>query len=268
MSRNVLFWILAIVITLASAAYQRLTGPTHPFRGKVVVSGHTVSYKLPRAHIIGTPANIEIPVPSSLIAAALHYRRHNSDDVWSSAAMEYQAGVLVTTLPEQPSGGKIQYYIEINDMQTTQRIPSAAVILSRFRDAVPTAVLLPHVLFMFMAMLMSTRTGLQALPKNASLTRYTYWTIATIFVGGMIFGPLVQKYAFGVFWTGVPFGMDLTDNKTLIFLLVWLAAAVKVHQNRHARGWVLAAALITLFAFLIPHSTFGTELDYLKTGQP
>ena len=35
-------------------------------------------------------------------------------------------------------------------------------------------------------------------------------------VGGFILGPLVQNYAFGELWTGVPFGWDLTDNKTLI----------------------------------------------------
>ena len=30
MFRNILFWILALVITLASAVYQRATGPTYP----------------------------------------------------------------------------------------------------------------------------------------------------------------------------------------------------------------------------------------------
>ena len=30
-------WILAVVVTLASAAWQRLSGPTHPARGEVAV---------------------------------------------------------------------------------------------------------------------------------------------------------------------------------------------------------------------------------------
>jgi hypothetical protein len=40
----------------------------------------------------------------------------------------------------------------------------------------------------------------------------------------MILGPVVQYYAFGEFWTGVPFGWDLTDNKTLVAVIFWALA--------------------------------------------
>jgi len=33
----------------------------------------------------------------------------------------------------------------------------------------------------------------------------------------------VQHYAFGQLWTGVPFGWDLTDNKTLLAALAWVS---------------------------------------------
>ena len=39
---------------------------------------------------------------------------------------------------------------------------------------------------------------------------------ATLGLGGMILGPIVQKYAFGAYWTGIPFGHDLTDAKNLV----------------------------------------------------
>ncbi len=42
----------------------------------------------------------------------------------------------------------------------------------------------------------------------------------------MILGPIVQKYAFGELWTGIPFGWDLTDNKTLIAFLFWILAVI------------------------------------------
>ncbi len=41
-------------------------------------------------------------------------------------------------------------------------------------------------------------------------------------LGGFLLGPIVQKYAFGAFWTGWPFGEDLTDNKTAVAVLAWL----------------------------------------------
>jgi hypothetical protein len=84
----------------------------------------------------------------------------------------------------------------------------------------------------------------------------------------MILGPLVQKYAFGALWTGFPFGYDLTDNKTLIAFLGWIAAWIAGRKGKPARGWVLGASILLLVVYLIPHSLFGSELDYSKINTP
>ena len=47
MARNTaLIWVIAIVITLASAVYQRMTGPTYELKGSVQLAGETISYEL------------------------------------------------------------------------------------------------------------------------------------------------------------------------------------------------------------------------------
>jgi hypothetical protein len=74
----------------------------------------------------------------------------------------------------------------------------------------------------------------------------------------------MQKFAFGVAWSGFPLGMDLTDNKTLIAFLFWIAALVAGRKGKAARPFVIAASLVTLLIFLVPHSLFGSELDYSK----
>ena len=88
-----------------------------------------------------------------------------------------------------------------------------------------------------------------------------------LLVGGLIFGPIVQKYAFGAYWTGWPFGHDLTDTKTGIAMIFWLIALWR--GRNHAKGhiWMIIAALITLLIYLIPHSVLGSELDYTKMGR-
>ncbi|NOY60961.1 MAG: hypothetical protein GXO75_18785 [Calditrichaeota bacterium] len=78
----------------------------------------------------------------------------------------------------------------------------------------------------------------------------------------MILGPIVQKYAFGTSWTGIPYGTDITDNKTLVAFIIWLIALVAIFKNKKARLWSLLAALVTLAIFMIPHSMHGSELDY------
>ena len=42
--------------------------------------------------------------------------------------------------------------------------------------------------------------------------------------------------------------------------LLWAAAVL--FGSRHPRAWALSAAILTLVAFAIPHSAYGTELDY------
>jgi hypothetical protein len=85
----------------------------------------------------------------------------------------------------------------------------------------------------------------------------------------MILGPIVQKYAFGAFWTGFPAGYDLTDNKTLIAFICWIVASLA--GMKKGKPWLtVIAAIVTLVVFSIPHSAKGSELDYstgtVKTG--
>jgi hypothetical protein len=120
---------------------------------------------------------------------------------------------------------------------------------------------------MFCAMLLSTRAGLEIFKKEPQFKKLTFWTLGFLIVGGMILGPLVQKFAFGEYWTGFPFGMDLTDNKTLIALIGWIIALIAVYKSKKPRYWVLGAAVLTLVIFLIPHSLLGSELDYSKMNK-
>jgi hypothetical protein len=122
---------------------------------------------------------------------------------------------------------------------------------------------------MFIAMLLANVAALMALAKNSRFRLYTFLTTTVLLVGGMILGPIVQHYAFGEFWTGFPFGFDLTDNKTLIAFIFWMVASVG-NFKKEKRWLTVMAAVVTLVIFSIPHSARGSELDYdtgrVKTG--
>jgi amino acid permease len=83
----------------------------------------------------------------------------------------------------------------------------------------------------------------------------------------MILGPFVQKFAFGEYWTGFPWGYDLTDNKTLIMWVAWILAVLVLGGKTRkigamARLAVLIAAFVMTVVYLIPHSMRGSELNY------
>jgi hypothetical protein len=178
--------------------------------------------------------------------------------------MQYNEGTLSAELPVQPPAGKLQYRVYLQDYKNTVALPDNEPVIIRFKGHVPTIVLIFHVIVIFSAMLFSARTGIETFSPTPKYLNLTYWTVGLLAAGGFILGPIVQKYAFDAFWTGWPFGHDLTDNKTAIAIISWVLAAWKVKKSSNPKNWILAAAIITIAVFLIPHSVLGSELDYSK----
>lgn len=261
-------WILAVILTLSAAVYQRLTGPTYPVRGTLAIDGTEIKYRLPRNHEIGPDCKISIEVPNKTFEGSLIYKRYPSNDPWEKIVMSRQEDRLSANLPQQPSSGKLAYRVFLFTEEEKISLTGEDPVIIRFKNYVPRTILLPHVIIMFLAMLFSTRAGLEALRRKANPRKLVLWTVGLLFVGGMILGPLVQKYAFGALWTGFPFGYDLTDNKTLIAFLGWIAALIAGRKGKPARGWVLGASILLFAVYLIPHSLFGSQLDYSKLTPP
>lgn len=262
--KKTLIWIFAVVLTLAASRYQRKTGPTYPKQFSFSHQGQDLDFILPRSHGGSGDCPVQILLPDSL-AGRIVYRRFPSEVPWDTLQMNRSVDTLTVFLPHQPPAGKLEYHVQFYKQGRISPVFSTGNVVIRFRGDVPVWALLPHILFIFTAMLLSNATGLFALFKLPGYKRMIGWTILIFVLGGFVFGPIVQKFAFGAFWTGWPNGMDLTDNKVLLAMIPWLIAWI---TNRKAeRRWlVILAAFGMLIIFLIPHSMNGSELNY-ETGQ-
>jgi len=260
--RTFLFWLLAFIITAATAVYQRATGPTYPVSGKHEFYSSQVEYKFKRSEDVGTDCVVEVKTDDPEIVGKLFWRRYKYDTQWNVVDLRSEAGALKAELPSQPPAGKLEYYVEIYGGDTMMKLPQDMMVIIRYKGAVPLWILIPHVFFMFGAMLLSTRTGLEFFRKEPNLFKLTYWTIGFLAIGGFLLGPAVQLYAFGAWWTGFPFGTDLTDNKTLIAMVGWLIALYMMKKSAKPKKWVLIGAVVLLLVYMIPHSALGSELDY------
>ena len=265
-----LIWFLCIVFTLAIAYYQRKTGPSHTIRDKITFAGQTIKYKLIRTHGGDDNALVEIPVKDSTIKAFCKYRRLKAGDEWIIQEMYYDGKNRVAVLPHQPPAGKIEYFISLEKGENELQLTEEPVNI-RFKGHVPALVLIIHITLIFLAMVFSTRTGIEAIFKGKNTYKYTVVTLILFFFGGLIFGPIIQKYAFGEYWAGWPLGKDLTDNKALIAFIFWLIAFIFISRNRNNRKWVIIASIVFLLTYLTPHSILGSEYDYesgaVKTGR-
>lgn len=260
--QTTLLWFLTIFITLASVVYQRKTGPTYPVRDKIEIAGETVKYKLLRSHEVTGDAIMEFAISDTAVTGIFKWRRYKSHDLWTSDTLKVSDNKITIAVPKQPAAGKVMYQLSFFDANGKEYQLTEEPIIIRFKGVVPGYVLLPHILFMFIAMLLATRTGLEAIANRNNAFRLALWTTGLLFVGGLILGPIVQKFAFDAFWTGWPFGHDLTDNKTLVAFIFWGIALWRGRQENKGRLWFIIAAVVTLLVYLVPHSVLGSEIDY------
>jgi hypothetical protein len=261
--RKILFWILGIVITIAAAIYQRLTGPTHPEAVSFQYDKKEYKFELPKSHNGTDNCRIEFEAPED-VNGALYYKRYPIDEKWEVKKLKREDGKLYAYLPGQPPAGKLEYFVDLYSKQGPVKLSEENPLIIRFKGKVPTGILIPHVITMFLAMMFSTIAGLFALGKIKNYQIYGYICLGLLVVGGFIFGPIMQHYAFGDAWTGFPLGKDLTDNKTLIAAIGWIVAIWGDLKNKRPRYYVFAA-LILLIVYSIPHSLMGSEYNY-ETG--
>lgn len=280
--KKLILWSLAIIITVTAAIYQRHTGPTYPKDLNVTLNNNLYELKLVRSLSLDEKPEVKLALTDTSVKARLFFKRLGSKEEYQVNEFSYKVYPvksfmmnkifkiyadegLFAVVPQQPPAGKVQYYFEITDSKGTQTFFKDSPIVIRFKGGVPAYILVPHILLMFMAMLFSTLAGLMSLVKEPRYKFYSIWTLILFTAGGLILGPIVQLDAFGDLWTGIPFGWDLTDNKTLIALIFWILAVV-MNRKKERPIYTAIAALVLLLVFSIPHSLFGSQLDY-TTGQ-
>jgi len=263
MKKNIL-WILAFLITIGLALHQRATGPTYPVKGKVNFENNLIKYKLKRSHGGKGDQQIDFQLVEGKgnFQAFLKYKRYKTKDKWTTVEMIKENNTFKGFLPHQPPAGKIAYFVSLHTNDKTVVLTNKPVI-TRFKGAVPPYFLIPHIFCMFLAVFVSVRIGIAIIAKE-DFRKMVKFTVIVLGVGGLILGPVVQKYAFGDLWTGIPFGWDFTDNKTLISFLVWIPALFLTKKENEGKKSTIFAVIIMLAIYLVPHSVLGSEFDYSK----
>ena len=274
------YWTLTLVIAVAIMFYQRVTGPTYPKKVKVEIAGKEYKFNLLRSSELKkingneeSPCEIKLPVEDESIRAKVFYKRYRVNEEWTSLEMQAKTvnkkaffgkgkkiRVLSATLPDQPPAGKLEYRVELYKDGKSFVINQKPVVV-RFKGFVPRYILIPHVTFMVLALIFGTRTGVELLFRRKKTFTFALVTLIALGFGGLVFGPNVQYYAFGDYWTGWPFGSDWTDNKTIFAFIFWVVAVFILRKKPQNRLWPALALLVMYSIYLIPHSKGGSELN-------
>lgn len=256
MKKNIWLWIISIILTLSIVFFQRLTGPTYPITGSLQVGSQPVSYRLERSHTSGLDYIIKIQANATEVKGHVMWRKFPSEQNWIQTSLLRDRDILQATLPRQQALQKLEYKVMLEAGNFSIYLNNGQPVIMRFKNHVPWYWLVPHIILMFGAMLFAVRAGLGVLAHyHRNLYGLTLWTTILLCLGGIVFGCVVQYYAFGVWWSGFPFGYDLTDTKTLIALIAWCLALWRCHKDTSTcHKWIFIAWIITILIYCVPHS--------------
>ncbi|MCD6354152.1 MAG: hypothetical protein J7L95_01240 [Prolixibacteraceae bacterium] len=263
--KKIFYWFLAILVTLSAIIYQRRTGPTYDKKTAVTIGHETYKFKLVRSHGGESDCTINLEIDDPLVSGTIDYRKFPTKDKWTTIKMEREHNNLTGLLPHLPPAGKYEYKITLEKESIKYPLNEGHSVVVRFKGEVPGSVLIPHIFFMFFAMLLGSLAGVMAIFRFQKFRFYTTVTMVVLFIGGMILGPWVQWYAFGEAWAGVPFAWDLTDNKTLVAFIFWVLAYF-MNRKKERPAFTIVASIMMLVIYSIPHSMFGSQLDP-ETGE-
>ncbi|UCH88597.1 MAG: hypothetical protein JSV49_10135 [Thermoplasmata archaeon] len=135
-------------------------------------------------------------------------------------------------IPGQSPLSEISYYISATDKNDQMTLlpkyaPNTIIsftVLSSRGEAYPL-LLITHVIFIVGAIIFviaSGYYGVRYLRTGKGINKCIQMsgiTTGMVFIGGFPLGFALAYQVFGTPWTGVPFGWDITDNKTLVIFL-------------------------------------------------
>jgi len=181
---------------------------------------------------------------------------------------------LVGNLPAGEIGERLVYRIELTkdgDLKASMAPAKERGYLLKYKGPVSAFVLIPHIVLMFAGVFCSFMALFYGFDLMLGKKKVKQAAIAVLlsffcgFIGGVLIGIEVTHEVFGGSgWGGWPVGNDVTDTKTEIFLLFWLVTMIfgwaglsgrKLKISNKTFGvMIIISFIITLAAFLIPHS--------------
>ena len=200
--KKFILWSIAFIITIVAAIYQRHTGPTYPKDLDVTLNNSIYKLKLVRSLALDERAEVKLNITDTTAKVKLYFKRYKTKGEYQVSEFSYKVYPVNSFLmnkvfkiteekgffaevPQQPAAGKLQYYFEITDSKGIKSYFKDSPIVIRFKGGVPAFVLIPHVFFMFLAMLFSTLAGLMSVIKYPLYKKYSTWTLILFITGGM-----------------------------------------------------------------------------------
>ncbi|HEX7402258.1 MAG TPA: hypothetical protein VF369_08775 [candidate division Zixibacteria bacterium] len=275
--------VIAILFTILLLGYARKTTMVRSEHKLVEQNGVVIDH-----HTVPKQVGDDIPVISAKVTGATQVNliyRVGQEGEFVQVPMNRtpnEENVFTASLPHYPKATKAWYFIEATKVSAAGEVkvtfpdnsrPDFKPILLKYEGVVPVYIIIPHVLCNFAAIFFAALTLFSAIDVRRGkmslkgAIKFPLITFILLFLGFVPFGIAMNWFAFGVTWEAVPFGRDVTDNKSQIILLFWLATLILVKGTLLGKGeernlvskrgyftMVIVTMIVTIAMYAIPHS--------------
>ncbi|MGC9070460.1 MAG: hypothetical protein ACP5IO_04025 [Elusimicrobiales bacterium] len=249
MLKKFFYILVSLILTLLLTVFQRITGPTYPVKGDLDYNGRNVRYKLPRSCTIKKSECIAY-IYKNDVNAYISWKRLGVDEEFKKIYFKSDGNKSIVIIPDDfMPASKIEYDFYVDG----KKINLNKIVL-RFKNEVRRWILISHIFFMFLSLVICFYLFLEVVFEKKFSSKVFWANYLSMFIGGFVLGALLQKEAFGIFWSGFPFGSDVTDNKVLVSFIFWSYAAYRLLKGFESRKAILISFFITILTYLIPHS--------------
>ncbi len=228
---------------------------------------------------VGTdaPVSAEIEVSEDVKAVRLFLYYTAGDEPQEVIELEFlESGNYFAAIPSQRRGTNMEYYLEARaGRDLVVRVPRDVErpgFAFTYKGIPNQALLIAHIVLMFVALFIFLLCGFLAFRALRhrrvviDIPRLSFLGAVIFFISSFPLGMIVAFQTFGTPWTGFPVGRDITDNKSLVIVLYWVAASLlyrgSIMKKDPARDLLgmkplpyiyLVGVILTVVMFLIPH---------------
>jgi hypothetical protein len=280
--------IIALVLSVILLYFARVNSEGRPDFVTHTENGFTFEFttvpKAPEAGRVRIPIKITGPLEPDLkpLLRLSRYGQNKTTDLQRYRRLplfveDSAAGLYYAEVTTGKRGLRLYYFFEIRDKfggyRASLMSPDGGPFELRFIGKIPPLVLVGHIGLMATTVFFATLGFLFGIPliagkRNVRPLSVCFFlaTLASL-LGGYPLGFAMNHYAFDTIWEGVPFGSDVTDNKTqilfvylLFMFLITLRSFTRGKLGRdlyapRAVGWFAAGSFVLMLViYFIPHS--------------
>lgn len=249
MKQSIILWTGAVFITFLAGYINSVNSPYFPYSSTIGMEGKKVTFYLERKLSSDNPNEIIIRTDIDSIKGFINWKDSNGD--WNKSELIYNSDNKILKGEIPPSKPKIKSEVYINLIRNGKeyRYPPEGTVEVVFLGELKRGFGYTYYIFLFAALLLSARAGLEVF-RNKKLKALSIFATIGIILWGIILVPV--KNTFELFMPGekIPSFNEIFDFLPFIIVLVWIIGIIGIFNTNKRKEFALAASVLSIILFI------------------